>query len=57
MTSKNKFELEENFKFECKVIDLRYEYTGYRENIIWAIATSLTEALLKEKYGEIVAQY
>ena len=57
MTSKNKFELEENFKFECKVIDLRYEYTGYRENIRWAIATSLTEALLKEKYGEIVARY
>lgn len=57
MTAKNRFELEQEFKAECKVIDLKHEYTGYREDIRWAIATSLTETALRAKYGEIVAQY
>ena len=57
MTTKNRFELEQAFKAECKVIDLKHEYTGYRENIRWAIATALTETVLRLKYGEIVSQY
>ena len=57
MTTKNRFELEKDFKAECKVIDLKHEYTGYRENIRWAIATALTETVLRSKYGEIVSQY
>ena len=57
MTTKNRFELEQAFKAECKVIDLKHEYTGYRENIRWAIATALTETVLRSKYGEIVSQY
>lgn len=57
MTTKNRFELEQAFKSECKVIDLKHEYTGYRENIRWAIATALTEAALRLKYGEIISQY
>ena len=57
MTAKNRFELEQEFKAECKVIDLKHEYTGYRENIRWAIATALTETALRTKYSEIVSQY
>ena len=57
MTTKIRLELEQAFKAECKVIDLKHEYTGYRENIRWAIATALTEAVLRSKYGEIVSQY
>ena len=43
MTTKIRIELEQAFKAECKVIDLKHEYTGYRENIRCAIATALTE--------------
>lgn len=57
MTIKNSFELEQAFKLECKVIDLKHEYTGYREDVRWAIATSLTETSLRLKYGDIVSQY
>lgn len=57
MTTTIKFELEQAFKAECKVIDLKHEYTGYRENTRWAIATALTEEALREKYGKIIVQY
>ena len=57
MTTKIRIELEQAFKAECKVIDLKHEYTGYRENIRWAIATALTETALRSKYSEIIAQY
>ena len=57
MTTKIRIELEQAFKAECKVIDLKHEYTGYRENIRWAIATAFTETALRSKYGEIIAQY
>ena len=58
MTIKSKFELElAAFKAECKVIDLKHEYTGYKEDVRWAIATSLSEVTLRAKYGKIIAQY
>lgn len=57
MTTKIRIELEQAFKAECKVIDLKHEYTGYREHIRWAIATALTETVLRSKYDEIVSQY
>lgn len=57
MTGNNRFELEQAFKAECRVIDLKHEYTHYRENIRWAIATSLTENDLRRKYGDIIGQY
>lgn len=58
MTTKNKFELElAAFKTECKVIDLKHEYSGYKDDVRWAIATSLSEVTLRAKYGKIVAQY
>ena len=36
-------ELEQAFKSECRVIDLKQEYMYYREEVRWAIATDLTE--------------
>ena len=58
MTTINKYELElAAFKAECKVIDLKHEYNGYKEDVRWAIATSLSEVTLRAKYGKIIAQY
>ncbi len=58
MTTNKKYELElAAFKAECRVIDLKHEYTGYKEDVRWAIATALSEVTLRAKYGKIVAQY
>ena len=35
--------LDEQFKYECKVINLSYEYPGYTGKEKWAIITDLTE--------------
>lgn len=45
--------LDEQFKYECKVINLSYEYPGYTGKEKWAIITDLTEKELIEKYDEI----
>ena len=57
MSGNYSLELEQAFKNECRVIDLKQEYMYYREEVRWAIATDLTEGELKEKYGAIIAQY
>ena len=57
MTNNISFELEQAFKAECKVIDLKQEYSGYRDDIRWAIATDLAEETLREKYFIIIKQY
>ena len=44
------FELEQTFKTECKVIDLKQEYTQYREEIRWGIATYLSEKELRVQH-------
>lgn len=44
--------LDEQFKYECKVINLSYEYPGYTGKEKWAIITDLTEKELIEKYDE-----
>lgn len=51
------FELEQAFKLECRVIDLKQEYMYYREETRWAIATDLPEEDLHKKYGAIIEQY
>lgn len=43
--------LDEQFKYECKVINLSYEYPGYIGEEKWAIITGLTEEELNEKYA------
>lgn len=57
MTKNISFELEQAFKTECRVFDLKSEYPGYREDIRWAIATDLSEEEVREKYSTIIRQY
>lgn len=57
MTTKFTFELDQAFKAECKVIDLKREYAKYREEVRWGIATYLTEKELREKYSTIIKEY
>ena len=33
----------QQFNRECKLINLRYEYTGYTNDVQWAIVTELSE--------------
>ena len=49
--------LDEQFKCDCKVINLSYEYPGYTGDEKWAIITDLTEKELIEKYDEIISSY
>lgn len=49
--------LKDNFQKECKVINLKYEYTGYTGNEKWAIISELTEKAILEKYSIIVSEY
>ena len=49
--------LDEQFKCDCKVINLSYEYPGYTGKEKWAIITDLTEEELIEKYEEIISSY
>lgn len=49
--------LDEQFKFECKVINLSYEYPGYIGEEKWAIITGLTEEELNERYAEKIASF
>lgn len=47
----------EEFRSECKVINLKYEYEGYIGKEQWAIVSELTEKELLEKYPDIVSHY
>lgn len=47
----------EQFTRECKLINLRYEYTEYTNNIQWAIVTELSEEELFQKYSEEIKPY
>ena len=49
--------LEKDFREECKVIDLQKEYMHYKEDIIWAIATDISEEELMQKYSTVIKQY
>lgn len=50
-------EQEELFTRECKLINLRYEYTGYTGTERWAIITELSENELLQKYPDVVGRY
>lgn len=48
----------EEFKNECKLINLKYEYgNGYIGKEKWAIITELSEKELLEKYPEQIEEY
>ncbi len=47
----------EQFTRECKLINLRYEYEGYTNDIQWAIVTELSEEELFRKYPKEIKRY
>lgn len=49
--------LDEQFKNDCEVINLRYEYPGYTGTEQWAIITDLSEKELAGRYAEQIAPY
>lgn len=49
--------LNEEFKSEFKVINLKYEYEGYIGEEKWAIISELSEKELIEKYSDIISHY
>ena len=51
------FALDEQFKKDCKVINLKYEYPGYTGIEQWAIITDLSEEDLCTKYAEQIAPF
>ena len=48
---------EELFAKDCKLINLKYEYTGYTGQEKWAIVSELSEQELFEKYPNEVKKY
>ncbi len=48
---------EELFAKDCKLINLKYEYTGYIGQEKWAIVSELSEQELFEKYPDEVKKY
>ena len=50
-------EQEELFTSECKLINLRYEYSGYIGEERWAIITELSEEELFSRYPDVVNRY
>lgn len=57
MSKKQFNELELQFQEECKVINLKYEYDGYNENVSWAIISNLTEDEILKKYRPFIEEY
>ena len=47
----------DQFKLDCKIINLKYEYPSYKGNTSWAIVSELTERELLEKYPEEIKKY
>lgn len=48
---------QDNFKSECRLINLKYEYQGYTGDEQWAIVSELTEQEIFLKYPEEAGQY
>ena len=57
MTKLTLTEQEELFAKDCKLINLRYEYTNYTGKEKWAVVTELTEKELRKKNPDIVKRY
>ena len=57
MTKLTLTEQEELFAKDCKLINLRYEYTNYTGKEKWAVVTELTEKKLRKKYPDIIKRY
>ncbi len=57
MTKLTLTEQEELFARDCKLINLKYEYTGYTGKEKWAIVSELSPVEIKEKYFLIIGRY
>ena len=57
MTKLTLTEQEELFAKDCKLINLRYEYTNYTGKEKWAVVTEITEKELRKKYPDIIKRY
>ena len=57
MTKLTLTEQEELLAKDCKLINLRYEYTNYTGKEKWAVVTELTEKELRKKYPDIIKRY
>ena len=57
MTKLTLTEQEELFAKDCKLINLRYEYTNYTGKEKWVVITELTEKELRKKYPDIIKRY
>ena len=56
--SKDKLDiLKQGFQSECKVINLQYEYEGYRGKEQWAVISELSEEKILERYKPFVQEY
>ena len=47
----------DQFKLDCKIINLKYEYIGYKDDVQWAIVTELSEEEILQKYPEEIKPY
>lgn len=47
----------ELFAQDCKLINLRYEYSGFTGTEKWAIITELSEEALWDKYPDVISRY
>ena len=54
MTKLTLTEQEELFARDCKLINLKYEYTGYTGKEKWAIVTEMAEEELWVKYPDVI---
>ena len=50
-------EKQEQFNRECKLINLKYEYQGYKGTPKWAIVSDYSEKEIMEKYAEVIGEY
>ncbi len=57
MTKNTVKEQEKLFAKNCKVIDLRYEYSGYSGYEKWAIVSDLSEEELQNIYPDVICKY
>ncbi len=50
-------ERQEQFNRECRLINLKYEYQGYKGTPKWAIVSDYSEKEIMEKYADVVCEY
>ena len=57
MDNKKNSALEEQFHNDCTVIEFKYEYPGYADDVPFGIITALSEKDMEWKYGKLLNTY